>query len=244
MTMANKYLPKLTIAILALSIALILVTTQPNIVSAAPTTPTFAPTSAIYSSYTPTYNGTHHYWNNGYCWGGYYYWYDDCYYSSYYYYGYPYYYSYYNYPYYYGDYYGNYYGNYGNYYGSYGYSPSTYTLTVNTNPSNLGSVTGGGSYNSGSSASFSVTQTTIQVSSNTRYVFDHWSGDYSGSGTSGSVTVNGAMTVTAIYKTQYYLTVNAQPSTHQLRKVPAGTIQDRPQPPRTEAKRLETPEAD
>ena len=80
-------------------------------------------------------------------------------------------------------------------------------MTVATNPSSIGSVSGGGSYNSGSSASFSVSQSTVQVSSNTRYVFDHWSGDYSGTGTSGTVTVNNPMTVTAVYQLQYYLNV-------------------------------------
>ena len=120
----------------------------------------------------------------------------DC--SSYYsYYYYPYYYSY-GYPY-----YSNYYSNY--------YSPSSYTLSVATDPSNLGTVTGGGTYTSGSSASFSVTQNTVQASPNTRYIFSHWSGDYSGVGTSGTVTVNNAMKITAVYQLQNLLTVNAQP---------------------------------
>ena len=214
MAMAREYLPKLMIALLALSAALVLVSAQPSFVAAAPTAPT-APSSSM--SYFPTdYYGSHRHWG-GY-WGNYWgsnwygcsgYW---NYYSSYcsYYWYYPYYSSYYygyGYPY---SYYGSSY--YGYPYSSYSYTPSSYTLTVNTNPSNLGTVTGGGSYTSGSSASFSVSQSTIQVSSNTRYVFDHWSGDYSGTGTSGSVTINNAMTVTAVYDLQYYLTLNAQPS--------------------------------
>jgi hypothetical protein len=141
----------------------------------------------------------HHYYSSGYWWGyPYYYYYYPYYYfssycpSNYNYYGYPYYYSYYP-------------------YSSYYCSPSSYTLTVSTDPSSLGTVTGGGSYASGSSASFSVTQSTVQVSPNTRYVFDHWSGDYSGVGTSGTVTLNGAMKITAEYQLQYYLSVNAQP---------------------------------
>ncbi len=156
-----------------------------------------------------------HHWGGGYWSGG-------CYYGGYYG-GYPcysYYYPYYSYPYYYSssycpsnsNYYGYpYYSSYYGYYSSYDCSPSSYTLTVSTDPSILGTVTGGGSYTSGSSASFSVTQSTVQVSSNTRYVFEHWSGGYSGAGTSGTVTVNGAMTVTAEYQQQYYLSVNAQP---------------------------------
>jgi hypothetical protein len=129
-----------------------------------------------------------------------YYGYGYCNYYGYYYYGYPYYYNYYygGYPY-----YSSYYSNY--------YAPSSYTLTVATDPSNLGTVTGSGSFTSGSSAAFSVTQTTVQVSPDTRYVFSHWSGDYSGAGSSGTVTVNNAMQITAVYQLQYLLNVNAQP---------------------------------
>ncbi|HXZ90464.1 MAG TPA: hypothetical protein VEG61_05325 [Candidatus Dormibacteraeota bacterium] len=148
--------------------------------------------------------------------------------SNYYYYGYGgcCAYSYYYYPYCYSYYYPYAYAY--PYYCGYGYSPyayaygygdpsssspssNSYTLTVATDPSSVGSVSGGGSYNSGSSASFSVSQSTVQVSSNTRYVFDHWSGDFSGTGTSGTVTVNNPMTVTAVYQLQYYLAVNSQP---------------------------------
>jgi hypothetical protein len=184
MTMTREYLPKLTIAILALSIALVILFAQPSTVTAAPT----------------PYAHHHYYYN---------------YYGSYYYY--PYFY-----PYYYGN-YCNYYSSY--YYPYYSYSgypyycsgynyysaPSSYTLTVATDPSNLGTVTGGGTYTPGSSASFSVTENTVQVSPNTRYVFSHWSGDYSGVSSSGTVTVNGATAITAVYQAQYYLNVQAQP---------------------------------
>jgi len=192
--LARGYLPKLTIAILLVGVALIVVTAQPGQVSASYHHHYY---SGWYSY--PYYNncnywGYGNYTNN---WGyGYPYYYNNCYYSSYYY---PYYgYGYYGYPY-----YGSYYSNY--------YAPTSYTLTVATNPSNLGTTTGGGSYTSGTSASFSVSQNTVQVSPTTRYVFSHWSGDYSGVGTSGSVTMNGAMTVTAVYQEQYLLTANAQP---------------------------------
>jgi len=184
--MARGNLPKLlTIAILALSIALVLVSAQPSTVAAGSTGPQ--------STWTWT-SHTHH--NSSYDCSGYYSYYS--YYCSYYYY-YPYYYSNYGYPY---------------SYSSYGYpysTPSSYALTVSTNPSSLGTVTGSGTYTSGSSASFSVTQTTVQVSPNTRYVFSNWSGGYTGTGSSGTVTVNGAMTITAVYQLQYYLTVQAQP---------------------------------
>jgi len=94
----------------------------------------------------------------------------------------------------------------------YGYSaPAQYQLTVTTDPSTLGTVSGSGTYSQGSSASFSVTQTVVQTSPNTRYTFSHWSGGYSGVGSSGSITVNGATKITAVYQLQYYLSVNSQP---------------------------------
>ena len=204
MIMARGYLPKLTIAILMLSIALVLVSAQPSTVAAT------TPPHHYYHSY-------HHYYSSYSC-SGYYSYY--CSYSYYYpyYSGYPYYYSGYNYssygyPYYYSN-YGYPYSSYGYPYSSYGYpysTPSSYTLTVATNPSNLGTVTGSGTFTQGSSASFSVTQSMVQVSPNTRYVFSHWSGDYSGVGSSGTVTVNEATAITAVYQMQYYLSVQAQP---------------------------------
>ena len=131
---------------------------------------------------------------------------------------------YYYYPYYYSNYYPYYYGSsmYGMYpysgmgygYGGYGYSASSqYQLTVNSNPPSLsGQVTGGGAFSSGSTAPFSVNQNIVQVSPDTRYLFSGWTGDYSGTGTSGSITMNSAKMVTAIYQTQYYLSISAQPS--------------------------------
>lgn len=204
--MAREYLPKLTIAVLALSIALVILSAQPSTVAATPTNPQASYPSSYPSMTNPTwYNST--YGCSYYSW--YYYYYYPYYYCSYYSYYYPYYYSYYAYPYSYSNYNSNY--NYG--YSSYSYysTPSSYKLTVATDPSNLGTVTGSGSYTQGSSASFSVTQNTVQVSPNTRYVFSHWSGDYSGVGSSGTVTVNGATKITAVYQLQYYLSVQSQP---------------------------------
>jgi hypothetical protein len=194
--MAREYLPKLTIAILALSIALVFLSAQ-GTVAASPTNP-----QTLYpASYHHYYHYYYHYYYNWYyyypssCYG-----YGYCYSSNYYYPSSCGYYSYY------------YYSSYcSNSYSSYYSTPSSYTLTVATNPSNLGTVTGGGTYTPGSSASFSVTQTTIQVSPSTQYVFSHWSGDYTGTGSSGTVTVNGAMAITAVYQPQYYLSVQVQP---------------------------------
>lgn len=123
---------------------------------------------------------------------------------------YPYYYSYPYCSYSYGYYYGCYNSAYGyNYYSQ----PTQYQLTVSTDPSSLSSqVTGGGSYNQGSSATVSASQNMIQVSKDTRYVFSHWSGDYTGTSLSGSITMDASKTVTAVYQSQYYLTVTVQPS--------------------------------
>jgi len=133
-------------------------------------------------------------------WGGYSSWY----YPSYYWY-YPYY-SYY-YPYY------GYSWSYPYYNGYSAYSPAQYQLTVGANPSSLaGQVTGGGSYSYGRSASFSVSQSVVQTAPDTSYVFQGWTGGYSGSGTSGSITMTSSVTVTAVFQPQYLLTLSAQPS--------------------------------
>ena len=148
----------------------------------------------------------------GYCCSSYSYGYYP--YSSYYY---PYYssyycgYGYYTYcssPYSYGS-----YPYYNNGYGNSAYSSAQYQLTVNANPSNLASqVTGGGSYSYGSTASFSVSQAVVQTAPGTQYVFQGWTGGYTGSATSGSITMSSSSTVTAVFQPQYQLTLSAQPS--------------------------------
>jgi len=95
---------------------------------------------------------------------------------------------------------------------SYGYSyyfqPTKFQLTVNVSPSNIQpDVTGAGAYSQGASANFAATQNMIQVSANARYVFSHWSGDYSGQGQNGTITMDSAKTVTAVYQMQYSLTI-------------------------------------
>jgi hypothetical protein len=218
--MRSGYLPKFAVALLVLTAVTIILSGQVSQVAAKGYTegkvsfshpsPSVSPVAAAtsgsqdYCSYYGYYNSNCSSCSNY----GYGYSYYDCYYG---YYG-----NYGNYGMY-GN-YGNYYGNYGNYY-SYGYpyynnyyynTPSQYQLTVATDPTNLGTITGGGTYSQGSSASFSVTQTIVQSSSNTRYLFSHWSGDYTGVGSSGTLTMNGAMKVTAVYQLQYYLSVSAQ----------------------------------
>ncbi len=105
-----------------------------------------------------------------------------------------------------------YYGNPGLFPSAFGYSyyaqPTQYQLTVNTDPSTLkNAVSGAGAYNMGSSATFSINQTIIQVSQNARYVFSHWTGDYSGQNSTGTLTMDAAKAVTAVYQLQYYLAI-------------------------------------
>ncbi len=161
---------------------------------------------------------------------------DDAWNLNYYQYYYPYYYSY---PYYY-TYYASYpynssycnmyydYGYYGYYpyYGYYGYpydysscyqttatpAPTpTYGLQVSSNPSGIASVTGNGTYTQGTAASFSVPSLIVQKNDNQRYVFTSWSGDFSGSSPSGTVTMNSAKSVVANYQLQNYLKVSVDP---------------------------------
>ena len=100
---------------------------------------------------------------------------------------------------------------------SYGYSyyfqPTSFQLTVNVSPSTIQpTLTGAGAYSQGTSANFAATQNIIQVSPNTRYVFSHWSGDYTGEGLSGTVTMDSAKTVTAVYQIQYSLNITTPPN--------------------------------
>jgi len=181
--MKSGHLAKIAAAILVLSVGLVFLSGQSAQVRADPST---------YDSCYPYY---------GYCDSAYY-WYYYGYYPYYYYYSYPYarYYGYYGYPYYYYGYGYNYYA-----------PPSKYQLTVTTDPPNIASVTGSGTYDQGTSASFSLSQNTVQVSPTARYIFAHWSGDYSGVGTSGSITMNDARKIIAVYQLQYYLDVSVQP---------------------------------
>jgi len=140
-----------------------------------------------------------------------------CYYYGYYNITYWYWYWYYGYPYYY--YYGSpyycyyYYGYYGYYY----YTPtSKYQLTVTTDPPEISEVTGTGTYTQGTTATFSVTRNVVQVAPNIRYVFSHWTGDYSGVGTTGTITINGAKKVTAVYQLQHKLDVGVAPQSAPL----------------------------
>jgi len=82
-----------------------------------------------------------------------------------------------------------------------------YYLTVTSSHDNP---QGEGWYDSGVVANFSVTSPADE-GEGTRYVFTQWSGDYSGTSPSGSVTMSSAREVIANWKTQYYLTTSENP---------------------------------
>ena len=74
-----------------------------------------------------------------------------------------------------------------------------YQLTVNS-PSGLGNPQGGGYYDSGSTAQFSVTS---PVGTLIQQVFVQWQGDYTGTSAQASITMNGPKTVNAVWTTSY-----------------------------------------
>ncbi|MDD5338508.1 MAG: caspase family protein [Dehalococcoidales bacterium] len=80
-----------------------------------------------------------------------------------------------------------------------------YLLTVN---STYGNPTGQGWYTAGSTASFSITNY-IETSDTKRY-FGGWSGDVTGSTTSGSLVMNAPKTITASWDSEYLLTINSE----------------------------------
>jgi hypothetical protein len=79
-----------------------------------------------------------------------------------------------------------------------------YYLTVS---SAYGQPTGQGWYNSGTTATISVVTPVEQAG--TKRIFTDWSGDYTGDTASASVTMDKPKTVTASWRTQYYLTVTS-----------------------------------
>jgi len=84
-----------------------------------------------------------------------------------------------------------------------------YYLTVDNG--GHGTATGQGWYYAGSSASFSISPTTVPGGTGIQYVFTGWvgsgTGSYTGPDVSHSVTMNNPITETAQWKTQYKLTV-------------------------------------
>jgi hypothetical protein len=89
--------------------------------------------------------------------------------------------------------------------------PTTFELKVETNPAGIGAVSGAGTYDQGTVASFSISSPTVSKQAGERYVFSSWSGDFSGTSPSGTVTLDSAKTVVANYELQNYLAVSATP---------------------------------
>jgi hypothetical protein len=87
----------------------------------------------------------------------------------------------------------------------------TFELDVATNPAGIVAVNGKGTYNDGTAASFSVTSLIVPQNANQRYVFSYWSGDFSGSSPSGTVTMTSKKSVTANYQLQNFLKVSVDP---------------------------------
>jgi hypothetical protein len=200
--MKEEHLRNLAIAILVLGVGLVFLSGQVS--------PAAAGSYGYAYPYPVDYCSNHYGYYNMTYWGNY---------------GYPYYYGMYPMSSYCYGYYGNYgYYGYPNYYSYYNYNdyysaPAKYQLTVVTDPGILGTATGNGTYTSGTSASFTVTQNVVQKSPGVRYVFSHWTGDYSGVGTSGAVTMDGARKVVAVYQLQYHLDVGVQPQSAPLPSV-------------------------
>ena len=96
------------------------------------------------------------------------------------------------------------------------YTPSadtkkTFELKADTNPPGIAPVNGKGTYNQGTVASFTLTSIIVPAGTNQRYVFSHWSGDFSGSAPSGAITMDSAKTVVANYRFEKYLKVSVDP---------------------------------
>jgi len=80
-----------------------------------------------------------------------------------------------------------------------------YTLTTVVDPAGSGTVTGGGTYNAGATA-------TVNASPNAGYVFDHWSGDLSGSTNPTTILMNSNKSVTAHFVEEDPCRDNEHPS--------------------------------
>ncbi|HUG65966.1 MAG TPA: hypothetical protein VMK83_12170 [Gaiellaceae bacterium] len=97
--------------------------------------------------------------------------------------------------------------------GNYG---TQYQLSLATDPaavdlSNIAGATDGSWHDAGSTVNLTAT-TPVAIDATSRYRFDDWSGDASGSTNPVGVTMNAPRSVTANYVTQYLLTLETAPS--------------------------------
>jgi hypothetical protein len=130
-----------------------------------------------------------YYWDYSWCYPYYYhYWWSYPYYTNYYWWSYPY-----------------------NYYQT-TQKTKTFDLDVETNPARIVPVNGNGTYNDGTVASFSVSSLVASLNGNQQYVFSYWSGDFSGTSPSGTVTMTSTKRVVANYQLQNFLKVSVEPA--------------------------------
>jgi hypothetical protein len=87
-----------------------------------------------------------------------------------------------------------------------------FSLTINSNPTGVQNFQGSGWYDSGSQATFSTPQN-VQATGDSRLRFGSWSGDYTGSSSTGNVVMDRPKVVTANYVTQYLVSVTYDPTT-------------------------------
>ncbi len=79
----------------------------------------------------------------------------------------------------------------------------------------FGTATGAGWYSDGAMAGFSITN--YIETPDTRHIFSGWSGDFSGTSTTGTIYVDAPKTITANWRTEYLLKLNSEYG------IPAGT---------------------
>jgi hypothetical protein len=87
-----------------------------------------------------------------------------------------------------------------------------FSLTINSDPADLGNFQGAGWYDSGSESTFSAPPN-VQANEDSRLRFGSWSGDYVGSSSTGSILMDRPKVVTAHYLAQYLVSVTYEPQT-------------------------------
>jgi len=89
-----------------------------------------------------------------------------------------------------------------------------FSLTIDSDPSSVGSFQGAGWYDSGAQATFSTLES-VEANATSRLRFGSWSGDYTGSSVTGSILMDRPKVVTAHYVAQYLVSVTYDPLTIQ-----------------------------
>ena len=87
-----------------------------------------------------------------------------------------------------------------------------FSLTINSDPPDVENFQGAGWYDSGAQATFSSPQN-VQANGDSRLRFGSWSGDYTGSLSTGSVVMDRPKVVTVHYVAQYLVSITYDPQT-------------------------------